>query len=174
MGSPGIQGPAGETIKLPQYFFHQLPIKVINFLNTGVTFTHWGSSNCPDRTVAVYSGFVSVLNGDLLCLIDNPINAEQNGTLLGFFADDVRCAVCYAAQQATVFMNFGSLSCPDGWIREYSGYLAGGATTICLSRSSEEDLPTGLPPELSRLTVDAAAPAGYIPGRLLTCSLCSM
>lgn len=146
----------------------------LHFLNAGVTFTHWGSSNCPPDTLSVYSGFVSVLNDTLVCLNDNPINADQNGTLLGTFADDVRCAVCYAVERTTVFVNFGSLSCPDGWILEYRGFLAGGVTTICFSRMSGEDPPTGLPPELSRLSVDEATPAGYIPGRLLTCSLCSM
>ena len=57
--------------------------------------------------------------------------------------NDVPCAVCHVASRSTKLMIPAKLTCPDGWTKEYSGYLMAGhythkrSTYVCMDNAPE-------------------------------------
>lgn len=100
------------------------------------------------------------------------------------YVHDVPCAVCVTVR-SNVLMIPAKKTCPSGWIKEYSGYLAGGhfehnasSEYICLDREPEI-IPGGTDNNNEKMVWIAEARCGglkcppYVNGRELTCSVCS-
>ena len=147
-GRDGLQGPIGP----------QGPIGVRGEKGhkgdagfSGVTYTRWGRTVCPQGTSLVYSGVAAGTKwntkggtSDTLCLAGNPqykagdassSNAAQlsglRNEVLGSPAPPLRhryhtnlpCALCYTTTKSTSFMLPGRYTCPSGWSSEYTGYI---------------------------------------------------
>ncbi len=117
----------------------------------GVTFTRWGRTTCPPTkaTQQIYNGTVAgsasnhAGSADYLCLHAQQqflqITAgeqEWRGKLYTTefaatadsefgFHHDIPCSVCYSEIRNTLITIPGRISCPEGWINEYYGYLMG-------------------------------------------------
>jgi len=119
----------------------------------GVVYVRWGSTSCPDTGAELlYSGQAGGARhnngggGNPQCLPNDPeyLNktipgAQNNGHIYGSEYEatdslvdgsddtDVTCAVCYVAQRNAVYMLPAKYTCPEGWTREYFGYLMSAA-----------------------------------------------
>ena len=119
---------------------------------SGVTYTRWGKSSCPNNTGAelVYSGQLGGTNWNVrggsaenVCLPDDPeyLN-ETAGVTIPYYSIvqgseyelfdgpignvsnyKVPCAVCYVPTRSTSIMVPAKLTCQPSWTREYYGYL---------------------------------------------------
>ena len=128
---PGLTGPSGRNAG-------------------GVVYTRWGRNSCPSiaGTMLVYSGRVGGSwycdkggAANYLCMPDDPeYDSYQPGVqghsfvygteyetgntpLQHVYQDNVPCAVCHVADRDAVLMIPAKKSCPQGWVREYYGYL---------------------------------------------------
>ena len=120
---------------------------------SGVTYTRWGSSSCPNSTEAqlVYAGRAigtkhNTQGGgaEKLCLPNDPDYlpgttghrqsgiSHIHGAEYEFFVNTpnrnvdnqvAACAICHVPTRATVIMVPGKTLCPSSWTREYYGYL---------------------------------------------------
>lgn len=115
---------------------------------THTLYKRWGSSTCPDvsGTSLVYSGVMgghhhSVNGGgtNFQCMPTTDIEytlpyspgIQNHSTIYGTEYrtywpadfDDVPCAVCLVSTRSVTMMIPARTSCPDGWTREYYGYL---------------------------------------------------
>ena len=112
----------------------------------------------------------------------NPF-ATDNSELLQ--DHDVPCAVCLTHQKLVVTMMPAKMSCPNGWTKEYGGYLMAGHHThqrsqyLCVDRAPEvrqggyenQDAAVLYPTEGKCGTLPCSP---YFSGRELTCSVCSI
>lgn len=98
--------------------------------------------------------------------------------------EDAPCAVCWI-ERGSVLIIPGKLTCPAGWSKEYSGYLAAGdfnniaaSEYVCLDKEFEL-IPGGEENLNGKLFYIAEAICGslpcepYVNGRELTCVVCS-
>ncbi|XP_077866475.1 uncharacterized protein LOC144354682 [Saccoglossus kowalevskii] len=118
---------------------------------SGVPFTRWGHSSCPDHTTLVYSGIMGGKHPNkkgsgtnYLCLPNEPkeidgsvisgpqfdrgdIYNTQYYTTDGPFArqryHDLPCAVCWDPDHSSTILYPARDDCPSDWRNEYSGYL---------------------------------------------------
>ena len=114
-------------------------------------YVRWGRTVCPSDqgTQLVYSGRAGGSRFDSsggaanhLCLPDDPDHLSNASGVQGhsvmnaieyrvlpphplqhLLHRNVPCAVCYATTRATLLVIPAKTSCPEGWTREYSGYL---------------------------------------------------
>ena len=120
--------------------------------SSGVTYTRWGRTSCPNDTEAqlVYSGRAGGTNylvrggsAEKSCLPDDPdyisgsvdLNMEKsvvqgaefeisNGSPLQYLHEhNAPCAVCDVPTRAKVIMVPVKTVCPPSWTREFYGYL---------------------------------------------------
>ena len=118
--------------------------------SSGVLYTRWGKSSCPDTpgTELFYSGRVGGtwynLEGggaNYLCMPEDPdydpslkyqsgvsdwarvYGAEYEYPLQGTHNHNAPCAVCYVSSRSNVVMIPAKSICPSSWTREYHGYL---------------------------------------------------
>ena len=116
----------------------------------GAVYTRWGRTSCPSGqgTELLYSGRAGGTRytrtggaTNTLCLPDDPEysqyrsgvqnysplrGVEYQGTseTLGSVSQhNIPCAVCYSATRDTMVMIPAKLTCPAGWVAEYTGYL---------------------------------------------------
>ena len=115
--------------------------------SSGVVYTRWGSTECPNTATLVYFGRAGGAHythpgtaANYICLPHNPeyygsgkpatyaalvygSEYETWGSPLHNLANhNVPCAVCYAERNAMV-MAPAKITCPSQWTREYNGYL---------------------------------------------------
>eukprot|EP00117_Sycon_ciliatum_P011020 scpid102656/ scgid12666/ Short-chain collagen C4 len=119
--------------------------------NLGAVYTHWGKSICSEQATLVYSGFVGGTwyaskggSSTYLCMPMEPeyslfIKKKQSRTVLqsselqtpskqipafgDLYQNTPACAVCQAFRRPAQFMFPARMTCPDGWTKEYDGYL---------------------------------------------------
>ncbi|XP_035685935.1 uncharacterized protein LOC118422453 isoform X2 [Branchiostoma floridae] len=141
-----VDGLLGEASAGAHHLFDSLDDSAVS----GMTqYTRWGKTMCPGDAVLVYKGIMagswyshSGSGSNFLCLPEDPEWMEysdatdgQRGFVAGAeyetdrnapFAihdqHDAPCAVC-AIPRGTSLMIPAKMSCPTGWIQEYSGYL---------------------------------------------------
>ena len=120
---------------------------------SGVTYTRWGRTSCPNDTNAqlVYSGRAGGTwygaqggSAEKICLPDDPdyipnSNIQSYSVVHGAEYDDVYndprnplqhlinhnvpCAICDVPTRARVIMVPAKTVCPSSWTREYYGYM---------------------------------------------------
>ena len=119
-------------------------------VTAGAVYTRWGSSTCPGTSTLVHTGFMSAshytqgASSTYLCLPMTPsylttqagdqgggnlykVEYEFSGygvvRIQGVHDRDALCAVCTATGRRTAIMVPARVTCPDGWARDYFGYL---------------------------------------------------
>nr|KAG5710123.1 hypothetical protein BaRGS_006642 [Batillaria attramentaria] len=110
----------------------------------GSTFVRWGRTQCPNNTQLVYSGFVggswyehTGAASNRLCLTTEPefddtvpsvwayLHGAEYEHIPGHHNSDPPCCVCRAPQSTTIMVP-ATLTCPPGWVTQYSGHLVAG------------------------------------------------
>ena len=100
--------------------------------------------------------------------------------------NDVPCAVCLVTSRPTKLMIPAKLTCPDGWTKEYSGYLMaehythkGRTTYVCMDNAPEAILGGGANKDGVLFYVIEATCGGslpcpyYVEGWEITCVVCT-
>ncbi len=115
-----------------------------------MTYIRWGHNKCPSvgTTVQLHEGviagtFYNQKGGSVnyLCLPNEPdyseldttkpdyistlYNTEYEVPIKGVHDHDAPCALCYNTLDNTEVMIPGKTKCPEGWTRDYYGYLMG-------------------------------------------------
>ena len=151
-------------------------------MSIGVSYTHWGGGFCPNSSLLLYSGYGVSSGSDLLCLTSNTQYYEEDtpspdGLSEVVTVTNISCAVCYAADKATVFTPPGSTVCPEGWNTEYNGYLVAGpfegSQHICIAQSPETIMNILTRAILPTTVTGSQSHPMFEAGRQLTCSVCS-
>jgi len=113
-----------------------------------ITYIRWGNSTCPYGANTIYQG--TAVGGhyshkgspsNMLCLPPNPMRPlnNQGGSYYAYgveyqtsgpinHVDDrnMPCALCEATGRGDKMMIPSHYVCPDGWHKEYSGYIMAG------------------------------------------------
>ena len=136
-----------------------------------VTYIRWGNSTCPYGADTIYSGVVAGswydhtgAAVDPLCLPPDPQYLKYQSGYQGYaylvgteyqthspspldqsFDRNVLCALCQVYGQTNKIMIPSHYECPNGWRREYYGYLMAGRIThkaatqyTCVDKSLEQ------------------------------------
>ena len=115
-----------------------------------VTYIRWGNTTCPYGANTIYKGTAvggrysdETSPSNLMCLpydtMDNPINVTKSmtaydvqyqvgGLLSHASCRDMPCSLCEATGRGDKIMIPSHYVCPDGWHKEYSGYIMAGST----------------------------------------------
>ncbi len=179
--------------------------------STGVTFTRWGHNKCPKvrTTRRLYHGVVAGTfynrkggSANYLCLPDEPeydglptnykhafsslYGTEYEVPIKGKHDHGAPCAVCYISNENTQLMIPAMTSCPDGWTRDYFGYLMGPSNHgdrspkdyICVDKDQKSSRGSlgnqnGALLYHVRATCHGIHCPPYEPGKALTCVVCS-
>ena len=174
----------------------------------GVTFVRWGRTTCPEtqETELVYSGRAAGSphnhrggTSSFLCLPDEPeygdvykegaqrrssvVGAEYEtfeGEPLEEAADEiVPCAVCHVRRRGAFVTIPASLTCPEKWTMEYSGYLMSSharfyrRSAVCVDRDPETVCEEEENGEGSLFYHMEACYSPYNPEIELTCVVCT-
>ena len=147
-GDIGPQGPPGPPGIGQKGDIGEPGIVVKGEGTGGSVYTRWGHTSCPSvwGTAEVYNGYAAGSfyhtkggGANHLCLPRQPNYLEYipgTGSLnpklgpveyqaRGLDEYNAPCAVC-TTQRAMTLMIPGNFSCPEGWTREYYGYLMAG------------------------------------------------
>ncbi|XP_065193209.1 uncharacterized protein LOC135824402 [Sycon ciliatum] len=147
----------------------RLSVGGTNDLENGALFTHWESSTCNEGSHLAYSGFTPSKS--------IPAFHSQND-------NTPVCALRQSSGRSAQFMFPAHLTCPDGWTKEYDGYLMTAkydhqrTEYICMDKQPEvmEDTSKNVNGALLYF-VDtnsrAHVPNAYVCEKELTCSACS-
>ena len=186
-------------------------------LGGSVVYTRWGRTVCPNNTGTqlVYSGIVGGAahnaagggGANYICLTNSANYSDYEPGVLGYSmisgtsygsvgqqpliavrTHGTPCAVCLVTTRSSHIMIPGTFECPDGWTREYDGYLMAGATRW--DRNSKMYVCVDSDPESIPGTAGGAWPAifyhveascnnqipcpPYSAGKELTCVVCSI
>ena len=146
-GSSGLLGPTGLTG--PKGATGQKGVKGDKEeRNGGTVYVRWGHDQCPSTAQLVYSGRAggtyyshtgggsnpqclpldpnflwSTKNKQYRALMYGAEYETHNTHVHGRHNTEVPCAVCYVTQRSAVYMLPAKYTCPNGWTREYYGYL---------------------------------------------------
>ncbi|XP_076462957.1 short-chain collagen C4-like [Babylonia areolata] len=192
-------GDLEDILKEVQQIQHNVSV------NIGSTYIRWGRKSCPAHTDAklVYTGIVG---GKLfsqkgsgtnpLCLTlapkyDGRAKPGSNGYLYGSEYEgisglqnqEVPCSVCHTRNSSTIMVP-GTMVCPSGWARQYSGFLASNFWNYFATQFLCVD---GSPEALSASNVDSngflfyavVSKCGslpcppYVADKVVTCVVCS-
>ena len=173
-----------------------------------VTYTRWGNSTCPYGADIIYSGVMAgSWHGhegaavDPLCIpktlsqqyleksggYQNNIQLyaaeyETSGPLLHSNGRFAPCALCQVTGRTNKIMIPSHYECPNGWRREYYGYLMAGHYTnkaatqfTCVDKSVEPIPGSGNGGGYHMYTVEANNDCGFLPcsSYELTCVVCT-
>ena len=131
-----------------------------------VTYIRWGNTTCPYGANTIYKGtavggrYNKATPSNLMCLpfdtMDNPNNVAPhqiayaveyriNGILDHASCRNMPCALCEATGQGEKIMIPSHYVCPDGWHKEYTGYIMaghendpGGTMYYCIDENLEQ------------------------------------
>ena len=113
-----------------------------------VTYVRWGNTTCPYGANTIYKGVAvgGYYNhrspSDMMCLPPNTMHYASNvggsatvheveyrvgGSINHVNCRNVPCALCEATGRGDKIMIPSHYVCPDGWHKEYSGYIMAGA-----------------------------------------------
>ena len=186
--------------------------------SAGPTYVRWGRVECPADSVLRYAGRAAGNFGsqggsgsNLVCLHpapyykewdgrENPgsarlFNVEYETRLKGISewhklqSHDVPCAVCQATGSMAVHMQPGSINCPAGWAKDYSGFVMSEGTQathaleyLCVDEKAEahpnsspdKDLRAArlVPVEIKIAADTSNEVPGYTPNTELSCAVC--
>ena len=132
-----------------------------------VIYIRWGNTTCPYGANAIYKGtsvgghhHQETSPSNLMCLpydtMDNPNNVGAStaaydveyrvgGVLNHANCRNMPCALCEATGQGDKIMIPSHYMCPDGWHKEYNGYIMaghhthnGGSMCYCIDENMEQ------------------------------------
>ncbi|XP_067950055.1 short-chain collagen C4-like [Watersipora subatra] len=151
-GLIGPPGPSGQEGAPGRPGFDGAPGRPGDSSSSGSTFIKWGSHQCPQVADRLYRGYAAAANPgsgrggstELECLniapswqADSPTDISTQTKIfaakfdLGPFSDIIprfadnsiiACAVCFTTKAPTITLP-GTVSCLNGWHKEYDGYL---------------------------------------------------
>ena len=125
-------------------------------IQSGGAFIRWGHDECPNTrsTTMLYTGrmagrFFNQKGGgaNFLCLPDTPkpnydeiettdknsysriYGTEYEGPIKGVQDHGAPCALCYVSTRTSQIMIPATTTCPNGWTREYYGYIMSESNT---------------------------------------------
>ena len=168
-----------------------------------VTYIRWGNTTCPYGSNTIYQG--TAVGGqykhkgspsNLMCLPPNPMHYSSNpGGNTWVYAVEYRtsgnlnhannrnmpCALCEATGRGDKIMIPSHYVCPDGWHKEYNGYIMAGYYTqegssmhYCVDGNLEQIIGSGDAEDVHLLyTVRAYGPHVPKDGYPLTCVVCT-
>ena len=168
-----------------------------------VTYIRWGNSTCPYGASTIYQG--TAVGGryshkgspsNLMCLPPNPMRYSNNqGGGTPTYAVEYRvtgpinhaeyrnmpCALCEATGRSDKMMIPSHYVCPDGWHKEYNGYIMAGhyshdgsSMYNCIDEHLEQIRGSGSA-ETIHLLYTVYATGSYVPhdGYALSCVVCT-
>ena len=115
-----------------------------------VTYIRWGNTTCPYGANTIYKG--TAVGGhvghkgapsNMLCLPPNPMrySTNQRGDVVAYVVEyqtsgpinhvdsgNMPCSLCEATGRGDKIMIPSHYVCPDGWHKEYNGYIMAGST----------------------------------------------
>ena len=132
-----------------------------------VTYIRWGNTTCPYGANTIYKGTAvggchheETSTSNLMCLpydtMDNPNNVgadttayaaeyKVGGILNHASCHNMPCALCEATGRGNKIMIPSHYVCPDGWHKEYNGYIMagyhghhGGSMYHCIDEALEQ------------------------------------
>ena len=168
-----------------------------------VTYIRWGNRTCPYGANTIYQG--TAVGGrfnhkgspsNLMCLPPNPMRYSNNqgGDTIAYAVEyrvggsinhadsrNMPCALCEAIGRSDKIMIPSHYVCPDGWHKEYNGYIMAGhyshegsSMYNCIDENLEQIRGTGSP-ETIHLLYTVRASGSYVPhdGYALSCIVCT-
>ena len=168
-----------------------------------VTYIRWGNSTCPYGANTVYQGAAAGGRSDhkgspsnLLCLPPNPMSYSngQTGDTPAYAVEyrvsgsinhahyrNMPCALCEATGRGNKIMIPSYYVCPDGWYKEYNGYIMAGHYTHdsasmynCIDENLEQIKGSGSGENLHLLyTVYGSGSHVSTNGYAMTCVVCT-
>ena len=183
---------------------------------SGSVYTRWGRKSCPANTDLIHTGqaassYYSHAGGgaNTICLFDgatsqylNYNDGDNAGALLygvtyqtsgyglntfkAVHTHRVPCAVCFAGDVYSTAMVPATVSCPTGWLSQYSGYLFSAYYThrkedwLCVDKNPESNgrygsIQAGIyPTEIECGSIKCGSTiTEYLSNHELTCVLCT-
>ena len=114
-----------------------------------VTYIRWGNTTCPYGANTIYKGVAAGGNtghkgapSNMLCLPPDPMHYSNNlvgntttysveyqttGAINHVDSGNTPCALCEATGRGDKIMIPSHYVCPDGWHKEYNGYIMAGS-----------------------------------------------
>jgi len=130
-----------------------------------------------------YVGYIAAVEYELV--ESNNVFSTSNTGGIPLYDNPAPCAVCYLDHRLTVLMIPAKTQCPDGWNKEYGGYLASEhshrnrkrSSYVCWDRAPEvADGKTGQNHAVIypvKAVCGSLPCSAYVNGRDLTCVVCS-
>ena len=169
-----------------------------------VTYIRWGNTTCPYGANTIYKGVAAgdnygheVSPSNLMCLPPNPMRYSSNvGGSSAAYAVEYRvsgainhanyrnmpCALCEATGRDDKIMIPSHYVCPDGWNKEYNGYIMaglhndkGGSMYYCIDENLEQ-VPGSGGAENIHLLYTVYVTGSYVPtdsSYALSCVVCT-
>ena len=170
-----------------------------------VTYIRWGNTTCPYGANTIYKGVAVGGNtghkgapSNLMCLPPNPMRypSSQGGTVPAYAVEyrtggiinhvdngNVPCALCEATGRGDKIMIPSHYVCPDGWHKEYNGYImaghynqVGGSMFYCIDENLEQIKGSGAVESAHDLFTVYTASSAFLPyngGHVLSCVVCT-
>ena len=171
-------------------------------------YIRWGRESCPINATRLYNGTAAGSldraggTSDILCMPGDPsykhvvASVGRSKTLLesiryeidSVFGNisnaNIPCAVCQSVTRSVSLLQPGKISCPDGWTKEYAGYLMADEhnseprAAICVDEVAEAPARSSNSRNRGLASAMYASCSGlqcppYNPNGLVTCALCT-
>ncbi|XP_065902329.1 short-chain collagen C4-like [Dysidea avara] len=169
-----------------------------------VSYIRWGNTTCPYGANTLYKG--TAVGGrytdkgapsNLMCLPQNPMRYlnNQHGDEYAFPVEyrtggaidhstcrNMPCSLCEATGRSSKIMIPSHYVCPDGWHKEYNGYIMAGNNAhegssmyYCIDENLEQIKSSGGCDGNAQLFYTVRASGSYVPqdGYALSCVVCT-
>ena len=168
-----------------------------------VTYIRWGNTTCPYGANTIYKGVAvggrsdhEVSPSNFMCLPPNPMRYSNNqqgggiayaveyyssGAIVNAQYRNMPCSLCEATGRGDKIMIPSHYVCPDGWHKEYNGYIMaghhnhkGGSMYHCIDENLEQ-VPGSGGAETVHLLYTVRVSGAYVPtdGYALSCVVCT-
>ena len=168
-----------------------------------VTYIRWGNTTCPYGANTIYKG--TAVGGrydhdgapsNLMCLPPNPMRYSNNqygdgiayaveyrtgGAIVNSVNRNMPCSLCEATGRDDKIMIPSHYVCPNGWHKEYNGYIMAGYHThkgssmyYCIDENLEQ-VPGSGGSETVQFFYTVRVTGSYVPsdGYALSCVVCT-